>query len=82
MGSPLDASGEEGTAWQEGTEGRRRVAHYRLGDRLGMGGMSEISRVWDERTGQQVAIKLLQLPRFVGSKTLRPGGRTSFQAAP
>jgi serine/threonine-protein kinase len=63
-----------------GRTGRRIGNRYRLIERLGIGGMSEVWRGYDEVLGREVAIKVLS-PRLAGDRVFRDRMRQEALAA-
>jgi eukaryotic-like serine/threonine-protein kinase len=70
-----------GRTEQNGQHGSLRIAgRYRLIEKLGSGGMSEVWRGYDETLGRPVAVKVLS-PRLAGDQTFRDRLRQEALAA-
>lgn len=66
--------------WHMGRIGRRIADRYRLVDKLGTGGMSEVWRGYDETLGRDVAVKVLS-PRLADDDAFRARLRLEALAA-
>ncbi|GAB2626565.1 hypothetical protein Aab01nite_66360 [Paractinoplanes abujensis] len=69
-----------GRTERKGQIGSLRIGRYRLVEKLGTGGMSEVWRGYDETLGRPVAVKVLS-PRLAGDQMFRDRMRQEALAA-
>ncbi|MBL7257147.1 serine/threonine-protein kinase [Paractinoplanes lichenicola] len=69
-----------GRTERKGQIGSLRIGRYRLVEKLGTGGMSEVWRAHDETLGRPVAVKVLS-PRLAGDQMFRDRMRQEALAA-